>query len=130
MDGGHMTRHMNHGNNLSVSDWAWVPLGRQWQRQDAQRMPSKPTTLQHHSSRLIDIHHLLHDRLKDAPELGIGQAGVKGYVQGVVSAVIKPYLHLVAGAWEEEVSVPVKAYRHHPAIQCNSHFFFLSLLVR
>ena len=75
----------------------------------------KPTALQHHSSRLINIHHLLHDRLENAPELPISQASIEGNVEGMPLAVTKPYFLCVSCAGEEEAAVSVKANSHYPA---------------
>ncbi len=78
-------------------------------------MHSKPTTLQDHSSRLIGIHHLLHDRLEDTPELAIGQASIKWNVERVPLAMPKTIFLQVPCAREEEIAVPMEADSHHPA---------------
>ena len=84
------------------------------QLREESQMPSRPTTLQHHSSGLIGVHHLLHDRLENAPELPVSQASVKGNVEGMPPAVTKPNFLCVPCAGEEEVTVSVKADSHHP----------------
>lgn len=78
------------------------------------QMLNRPTTLQDHSSRLIGIHHLLHDRLKHAPELPISQASIEGNVEGMPLAMTKPYFLCVPCARKEEAAVSVKADSHHP----------------
>ncbi len=78
-------------------------------------MRSKPTTLQDHSSRLIGIHHLLHDRLEDTPELAISQASIKWNVERVPPAMTKTDFSQVPCAREEEVAVSMEADSHHPA---------------
>ncbi|KAA6419253.1 MAG: hypothetical protein FRX49_10777 [Trebouxia sp. A1-2] len=56
---------------------------------ESKHMCGSPTTLQNHSSRLIGIHHLLHDRLEDTPELAISQASIKWNVERVPPAMTK-----------------------------------------
>lgn len=85
------------------------------QQYEGPQMRSKPTTLQDHSSRLIGIHHLLHDRLEDAPELAIRQASIKWNVECVPLAMTKTDFCQVPCAREEEMAVSVKADSHHPA---------------
>ncbi len=80
-------------------------------------MPSKPTTLQDHSSRLIDVHHLLHDRLEYAPKLPISQTSIKRKVERMPFALLKSFLVNMASAREEEAAVSMEADGHHPA--CN-----------
>lgn len=78
-------------------------------------MSGTPTTLQDHSSRLIGIHHLLHDRLEDAPELAISQARIKWNVERVPLAMIKTNVCQVPCAREEEITKSMEADSHHPA---------------
>lgn len=78
-------------------------------------MSGTPTTLQDHSSRLIGIHHLLHDRLEDAPELAIIQARIKWNVERVPLAMIKTNVCQVPCAREEEITKSMEADSHHPA---------------
>ena len=75
----------------------------------------RPTTLKDDSSGLVDVHHLLHDRLKHAPELAICQARLKRDVQSVVLAGTKADFVNAAGAREEQLTVSVKADSHDPA---------------
>jgi hypothetical protein len=78
-------------------------------------MCSKPTTLQDYSSRLIGIHHLLHDRLEDTPELAISQASIKWNVERVPLAMTKTNFTQVPCSREEEIAEPMEADSHHPA---------------
>lgn len=83
-------------------------------RHDDQRR-AKPTTLEDNSSRLVDVHHLLHDWLENAPELAVCQTRLEGDVQSVVLACPKANFVDAAGAWKEQLTIAVKAHSHDPA---------------
>lgn len=75
----------------------------------------KPTALEDDSSRLVDVHHLLHDWLENAPELAVCQTRLERDVQSVVLASPKADFVDAAGAGKEQLTVAVKAHGHDPA---------------
>ena len=112
----HQTEYTDTGTHACMhgGQWAWAGEGRGGGGGKVAGGLGRLTTLKDNSSRLVHIHHLLHDRLEHIPELAVSQARLKRDVQSVVLAGAKTDFINATGAWKEQLTIPVEAHSHHP----------------